>query len=833
MIISQITNNPFLSTFLILVGSVSCSEGSSRTALVDSSSDLDGDTDGDADGDADGDSDGDTDSDSDSDTDGDTDTAGDGDTDSDTDGDGDADTDGDGDTDTDADGDADGDGDTDADGDADGDADPDSAGDGDSDTGGDGDADGDTDGDDTDTDPYALPDAYGPPGPYAEAFQKSLYFYDVNMSGIGITGGRLQWRGNSEVGDYSVPLFCNGKEPRESNCVDMSEEYVRKYIHIFDPDGIGTINVGGGFHDCGDHVKFGLPQAYAASMLAWALYEFPDSFIKSGQAPHAIDILKRFTNYFLRDTFRERDGRVIAFCHQVGNGDIDHAFWGPPELQKAEDFPRPAFFATEEIPGSDVSAATSAALTIASLVLRPQDPDYADKCLDNAVALYEFAVAYPGTAMSNGGYYFSESEWDDLSWAAVWLNIATGDNSYIDDIVSESGTKYTGYLGHIFESTKDGWYNSWTHCWNTVWTGMFIKLAEVTNDPRWVKIAEDNADLWSGVDGNMTVTPAGLSWLTGWGALRYTTAAMISTMVWGKHTGNTTAYVDWAQSQIEYIWGKNPYGWSYIVGFGDKWPTHIHNRAAHGSTKDNSMDIPSTPSHVAWGALLGGPDVYDSYDDDIWNYGQTEVCVDYASSLVGALAGLYHFKAIGDDGLGQAPLEDFPPLEPEQVEYWVEGRKGEDSGLISETKLMIHNESIHPPHLDPLLSIRYYFNVSELRQWGQGVEAFHIQVSLDGRSVDNGMLNSGDGKPTIITGPFPYDEAAGMYYYEFAFTGCKFYGSIPFEFQLVAEIASDNASHQDASNDYSHQGLSTGDAYVVTPYVTLYSDGVLIAGQEP
>ena len=91
------------------------------------------------------------------------------------------------------------------------------------------------------------------------------------------------------------------------------------------------------------------------------------------------------------------------------------------------------------------------------------------------------------------------------------------------------------------------------------------------------------------------------------------------------------------------------------------------------------------------------------------------------------------------------------------------------------------------------------------------------------------MLNSGDGKPTIVTGPFPYDEARGIYYFDFAFTGCKFYGSIPFEFQLLADMASDFQSHQDSSNDYSRQGLPMGD----TPYVTLYSDGELIAGQEP
>ena len=129
--------------------------------------------------------------------------------------------------------------------------------------------------------------------------------------------------------------------------------------------------------------------------------------------------------------------------------------------------------------------------------------------------------------------------------------------------------------------------------------------------------------------------------------------------------------------------------------------------------------------------------------------------------------------------------------------------------------------------------MRYYFNVSELEEWDQGVEDMRVQLTYDGRAVDNGMLNSGDGLPTIVTGPFAWNEGEGLYYFDFAFTGCKFYGSIPLEFQLVVNFASDYAFHQDSANDYSRQGLPTGDDYAVASRVTMYSDGVLIAGEEP
>jgi len=59
-------------------------------------------------------------------------------------------------------------------------------------------------------------------------------------------------------------------------------------------------------------------------------------------------------------------------------------------------------------------------------------------------ALYEFAKKYRGLGES-GGFYGSSYDHDELAWAAVWLNIATGDMQYIDDIVAtDSEGNYIG-----------------------------------------------------------------------------------------------------------------------------------------------------------------------------------------------------------------------------------------------------------------------------------------------------------------------------------------------------------------------------------------------------
>jgi endoglucanase len=136
---------------------------------------------------------------------------------------------------------------------------------------------------------------------YAKALQLSLHFYEAEKCGRGITGGRLEWRGDCHLEDEKVPLI--PMETKESPGTNMSQAYIDKYRDIFDPDGDGTIDLGGGFHDAGDHVKFGLPQGYTASTLAWGFYEFRQAYIDKGLEDQMLDILKWFTDYFLRSTF--------------------------------------------------------------------------------------------------------------------------------------------------------------------------------------------------------------------------------------------------------------------------------------------------------------------------------------------------------------------------------------------------------------------------------------------------------------------------------------------------------------------------------------------------
>lgn len=450
---------------------------------------------------------------------------------------------------------------------------------------------------------------------FAKALQLSLYFYDANKCGSGITGGNLEWRGDCHTEDAAVPLKPMGEDFKGTN---LSQEFIDAHKDILDPDGNGTIDVDGGMHDAGDHVKFCLPGSYAASTVGWGYYEFRDAYIDSGQQQHVEDILHWFNDFYLKCTYFDENGDILAFCYQVGEGNIDHNYWIAPELQNENllDFARPAYFATEETPASDMCAGVSASLAVNYLNFKDTEPEYAEESLNAAIKLYEFAVKThseleDGKTVTSlgydGGFYTSSYDYDELAWAAVWLYECTGEYGYIDDIIHVDETisgdmgahPYTGYFKRIMADTGNCWQNIWVHCWDTVWGGVFAKLAPITNTARDWYIFRWNLEFWSGMNPSeaeeaafevpvtshkdfgmddqvwnipMTAekiadlptkdgaflkkTPAGFAMLNDYGSARYDTAAQLCALVYAKETGDMT-FADWSEGQMEYIMGDN------------------------------------------------------------------------------------------------------------------------------------------------------------------------------------------------------------------------------------------------------------------------------------
>ncbi|MFZ5986164.1 MAG: glycoside hydrolase family 9 protein [Bacillota bacterium] len=421
---------------------------------------------------------------------------------------------------------------------------------------------------------------------YSAALKNSILFYDANKC---------------------------GKDVDKDNYFSW-----RKACHTTDGSDVG-VDLTGGFHDAGDHVKFGLAQAYTASVLGWSLYEFRDVLDATGNTQKLLSTLKYFTDYFLKS-----HPDPNTFYYQVGDGILDHAYWGSPETQTGA---RPTVcVANPSKPASDILGNTSGALTLMYINYKDIDPAYADRCLKAAKELYTLGKTYKGKG-DGQHFYQSSSYYDDLAWAALWLYVVEGNQAYLEEIKE--------YYNYKTMYNEDPYAKGWTVCWDDMYLAVSLKLTEITGDPKFKAAVEYNFNQWKT---NVDTTPGGLKVLHYWGALRYAAAQSMISLLYYRQTKDESLKT-FAKSQIDYILGSNPLNMSYMIGFGSKWPQHYHHRAAHPDQGGN-------PTYVLTGALVGGPNTTDQYKDNIHEYQYTEVAIDYNAGLVGALAGM--IKHFGD-----------------------------------------------------------------------------------------------------------------------------------------------------------------------------------------
>jgi endoglucanase len=707
-----------------------------------------------------------------------------------------------------------------------------------------------------------LPDTPGYSLPLA--LQQSLYFYDAQKSGPSRTDNDqpLSWRDDDAPSDSCVPL-----QPMSNNVgTNLSASFIAANKSVLDPDNTGCLNLSGGFHDAGDTVKFGLPQTYAASVLGWGMYEFPQAYTATSTWNHSMDEMMWFSNYFLRSTFLNSSGQVVAFAYQVGSGSVDHSYWGPSELESSTLYPRPAWLATTSTPAADMTASASAALAVMAILTASSNASYSAECLKYAEALYTFSLANPGTGYS-GGFYNSSGYVDKEAWAAVWLYLATNQWSYINQIVStDSSGNYTGFIGNIVQNTTDQWQNTWVMNWDTRWGGVFSLLDPIVQGNSQVPAVVQSlvhyankwqVQYWSHVPHDNTsdtnfiaTTPAGFSYLTSWGSARYNTAAQLEALVYRKNfptDPDSVLFSNWAMGQMNYLMGDNPANWSYIVGFGSNVPgvgsevggdataaSHPHQGDAQGSLTNN-QSVPLTDNHILWGALVGGPSSTDEPDDVTTDFVLNEVAVDYNAALVGALAGLYQYY-----GQSQTMTSFTPPAQSQgncqeysstcSAPYYTTATLNQDSDQSTQVTLNINNMADEPPHLQTGMSVRVYFDISSLFAAGQTISDVSTPVYYD-------AADQIDGSPTAISAPVQWGSASSCVYYVTINWGNDGIGLPPsraFEFAFVDAIGPDYKFYWSSASSPFMTGLSAGTyASAPDPNIPVYINGTLAYGQTP
>ncbi len=624
---------------------------------------------------------------------------------------------------------------------------------------------------------------------YGEALQKSMFFYQVQQSGPLAEWNQVTWRRDSMMTDY----------------------------------------VQGGWFDAGDHIKFALTNAYSSVMLAWGILEFPGG-------PESIGLTELYKNnlkYSLDFLVGCDLGDEVVY--QIGEIDFDHVWWGSAEvyMNKYElKFGKDTreYYTTTD---SNITGEMAAALAAGYLVFKDSDPELAATYLEHAENCFRIGdkTRDHGNTPASDAMYKSEHFYDELFWAANWLYKATGDQKYLD-LCEE----YIPHLG--LESQSDELKYTWGLCWDDVQQGGTFLYAMNTGDPEWINQAKKHLEYWTTGYGGKRVdyTPAGLPWLFQWGSLRHaTTTAFLAYLgaetLFADDAELVKKYTDFADGVMNYAFGDNPLNMSYVIGMGESYPQAWHHRTSSGAWNDKWSNIGQTEgedakphAHILYGALVGGPDKDDGYNDNIAQYQYTEVAIDYNAGYTAALCAMV-------DKYGGTSDPEFPPTEtPKWTEFFMRASINQAADSYTEIKAYAMNHSAWPARTIKDLSYRYYFDISELVDAGASISDVEVRIGYDQHAGGKGAVS--------ISDPVQYD--GNVYYVEIVFddgtvvmpTGQSEHRS---ECQFRVGVSDSLGVKWDATNDYSFQTLEKGseDAMVDTPYITMYDAGTLIWGTEP
>ncbi|CAL1362928.1 unnamed protein product [Linum trigynum] len=473
------------------------------------------------------------------------------------------------------------------------------------------------------------------------AVAHSLNFFDAQKSGRYPTTSPVKFRGISGMEDG------NSRNP--------------------------PVDLKGGFYDSGNNIKFSFPTAYTVTLLSWSVIEYHEKFDDINELDHVKDIIKWGTDYLLKASVRSNStsNAPVTLYSQVGstgNGTdpyTDMSCWEKPEDMS---YPRPVF-ACDGTTAADLAGEVVAALSAASIVFR-DEKDYSNELVQAAESLYVAATKKGQTTYTSvkacGGeasrVYNSSGFQDELVWGGTWLFFATGNTTFLE----YAALNFSAAIKQQDPKEQGVFY------WNNkvVATGILLTRLRFFRDLGFpfeigFKAASDmtEAMICSYLsDKHFHKSPGGLIVLMPDGSppIQYAATASFLTKLYsdylelglqssvtcGKDGFSLQTMRSFSTSQVRYILGENPMKMSYLVGFGKKYPTHVHHRAASIPKDGKKYSCPEGEQwktkkepnpNTLYGAMVAGPDKSDKFSDDRTKPWFTEPTIASNAGLVAAL----------------------------------------------------------------------------------------------------------------------------------------------------------------------------------------------------
>ncbi|GAB2246189.1 hypothetical protein Droror1_Dr00001682 [Drosera rotundifolia] len=503
-----------------------------------------------------------------------------------------------------------------------------------------------------------------PPDNYTLALHKALLFFNAQKSGRLTASNGISWRGSSGLSDGS-------------NLTDVKGGLV------------------GGYYDSGENTKYHFPMAFAMTVLSWSVIEYPHKYEAINEYHHARELIQWGVDYLLL-TFNSSATKIDKIYSQVGgalnnsNVPSDYTCWEKPEDM---DYPRPVQTAYS---GPDLAGEMAAALAAASIVFQ-DNTTYSKKLVKGAQTLFAFSRdPSKRTRYSQGNpyiepYYNSTGYYDEYMWGAIWLYYATGNTSY-SNLATNPGIPRNAKAFQMNPNTT-------IFSWDNKLPGAMLLLTRFrmflnpgypfeTTLMQYQNVTGLNMcsylkrfGVYNFTDGGLIQLnhgkPASLQFVAGAAFLTnlftdYMNTSDVPGFYCGSYYISSSALRDFATSQVNYILGDNPSKTSYVVGYGPKYPTQVHHRAA--STPDNGVRYSCTGGYrwrdssrgnpnVIEGAMVGGPDAEDRFVDNRRLPAYTEPTMAGNAVLVAALVSL---TGSGGEGISRNGIfSGVPPLYPQ------------------------------------------------------------------------------------------------------------------------------------------------------------------------
>jgi len=393
------------------------------------------------------------------------------------------------------------------------------------------------------------------------------------------------------------------------------------YLDYYDPARKGEIKDGtGGWHDAGDYGKYMVNGAFATGILLSAWERYGDKLArlelpipeKDGPLPDFLAEVKFNLDWLLKLQFP--DGKV---SHK-----LTRARFAPMVMPTDDQEKR--YFAPW---GTEATADLAAVAAQASRVYAPYDAAYAERCRKAAEAAMgalrgRWEEVRPDQSALRTGGYLKPAQSDRL-WALAEMWETTGDEA--SRVWLERSLSTDNFAVDV------DW--DWGEAKNLgVYTYL---LSKRERDPMVVeRLKQDLIAAADRIVGNHDRHGYGRGLRSYyWGCNGGVARTFLNLMTAHQLTGERR-YLEVAIDQLAYLYGRNPYGRSFVTGDGQNPPMFPHHRPSAA----DGIEAP-WPGHLVGGGHPTELDWHDVTEDPRTN----ENAINWDASLAWALAAVSSF----------------------------------------------------------------------------------------------------------------------------------------------------------------------------------------------